>query len=148
MSNYYLNNWNSNIALFNKTHLTDFDFTTIKQNWNTVKLVNDTNHINIHDDGNLSDKKNNQVFLCMCNKQITNRYEIYDMNNVNLTMIVGSECILKWINKPIQYCIECNELIDFNKTCKSCKKNNSYNCRVCNREINKSNKLKICGLCK
>jgi len=152
MSNYFIENWNSNITTFNNTNNTVLNFCDIKANWNTIKQINDTDMLNIHDNGHRFNEKGEQEFLCMCNKQIKNRYEILDISNPHLKMIVGSECIKKWINNPIQQCIECDEYMKFKISknssllCKECKKNKLYYCLCCNREIYKSNTHK-CGLC-
>jgi len=125
-------NWNKNIDLYNTEYNKKYNYDYIISNFLLV-IKCDDGFKNPHDNG-MHELKDKSCNLCMCDTKIINRFLIYDPNDEDYKILVGSECIKKIDNDNNrvdyfkQVCVKCKNLYRFNENtvngdlCKECYK--------------------------
>tara|TARA_R110000868_G_scaffold184477_2_gene426090 strand:- start:393 stop:1157 length:765 start_codon:yes stop_codon:yes gene_type:complete len=125
--------WEKNIINYNTEYNKEYNYDYIISNFLRVVKCDDTFR-NPHDNGT-HELHHKQCNLCMCDTKIINRFLIYDPNDVDYKILVGSECIEKIDNdnNRVEYfkqvCVKCENLYSF--------KAHSVNgdlCKVCYKE--------------
>ena len=102
----------SNLARYNMIHNTTYDFDDIMTKFTIVELLC----------GKYSNNATNSS--CLCGHNIHNLYTITNPENQH-SIMMGSDCIKKYITNAMQICIDCKNKFKFNvknTTCKKCTK--------------------------